>query len=77
MKQLLEQIKALNPSATDDFKGQIQRLMQAVMAHVQQEENEMFPKISDNFSHEQEKQMATEFKTVKSKLQDEMAASKK
>ena len=77
MKQLLEQIKALNPSATDDFKGQIQRLMQAVMAHVQQEENEMFPKISDNFSHEQEKQMATEFKTVKSKLQDEMAASTK
>ncbi len=77
LKQMLEQIKSLNPSSTDDFKGQVQKLMQAVQAHVQQEENEMFPKISDNFSHEQEKQMATEFKTVKSQLQDQMAASKK
>jgi hemerythrin superfamily protein len=77
MKQMLEQIKSLNPSSTDNFKARVQDLMKAVMAHVQQEENEMFPKISDNFSHEQEKQMATEFKTVKSQLQDQMAASKK
>ncbi len=76
LKQMLEQIKSLNPSSTDDFKGQVQKLMQAVMAHVQQEENEMFPKISENFSHEQEKEMATEFKRVKSQLQDQMAASK-
>ena len=77
LKQMLEQIKSMNPASTDDFKGQVQKLMQAVQAHVQQEENEMFPKIRDNFSHEQEKQMATEFKTVKSQLQDQMAASKK
>jgi hemerythrin superfamily protein len=77
MKQMLEQIKSLNPSSTDNFKARVQDLMKAVQAHVQQEENEMFPKISDNFSHEQEKQMATEFKTVKSQLQDQMAASKK
>jgi hemerythrin superfamily protein len=77
MKQMLEQIKSLNPSSTDNFKARVQDLMKAVQAHVQQEENEMFPKIRDNFSHEQEKQMATEFKTVKSQLQDKMAASKK
>ena len=77
MKRLLEQIKSMNPSATDNFKAQVQQLMQAVMAHVQQEENEMFRKISDNFSHEQEKQMATEFKKVKSQLQDQMAGSSK
>lgn len=77
MKQMLEQIKSLNPSSTDNFKARVQDLMKAVQAHVQQEENEMFPKIRDNFSHEQEKQMATEFKTVKSQLQDQMAASKK
>jgi hemerythrin superfamily protein len=76
MKRMLEQIKSMNPSATDNFKAQVQQLMQAVQAHVQQEENEMFPKISDNFSHEQEKEMATEFKRVKSQLQDQMAASK-
>ena|ERR671933_199097 len=77
LKQMLEQIKSLNPSSTDNFKARVQDLMKAVQAHVQQEENEMFPKIRDNFSHEQEKQMATEFKTVKSQLQDQMAASKK
>lgn len=77
MKQVLEKIKSLNPSATDDFKAQIQQLMQIVQAHVQQEENDMFPKIRDNFSDEQQKQMATEFKTAKSKIQDELAASSK
>jgi hemerythrin superfamily protein len=77
LKQMLEQIKSLNPSSTDNFKARVQDLMKAVQAHVQQEENEMFPKIRDNFSHEQEKQMATEFKTVKSQLQDQMASSSK
>ena len=74
MKQMLEQIKALNPSASD-FKENVTRLMRAVQHHVQQEENEMFPKIRDNFSDEQQKQMATEFKIVKSQLQNQMAAS--
>jgi hemerythrin-like domain-containing protein len=50
--------------------------MMALQTHVSQEENEMFPKIRDNFSHEQHKQMATEFKTVKSKLQVQIAATK-
>src|SRR5919202_1438777 len=77
LKQMLEQIKSLNPSDIANFKANVEQLMRAVQSHVQQEENEMFPKIRDNFSHEQEKQMATEFKTVKSQLQDQMAASKK
>jgi hemerythrin-like domain-containing protein len=49
--------------------------MTTLRTHINQEENEMFPKIRDNFSHEQHKQMATEFKTVKSQLQVRMAAS--
>jgi len=76
MKQMLEQIRSLNPSAPD-FKDNVKRLMDAVMHHVRQEETEMFPKIRDNFSDEQQKQMATEFKTAKSKVQDELAASSK
>ena len=76
MKQMLEQIKSLNPSASN-FKQHLSQLMQAVMHHVQQEENEMFAKIRDNFSDEQEKQMATQFKTAKSKVQDQFAASSK
>lgn len=77
MKRMLDQIKSLNPSSTDDFKARVQDLMKAVQAHVQQEENDMFPKIRDNFSDDQQKQMATEFKTVKSQLQDKLAASSK
>ncbi len=74
MKQMLEQIKSLNPSAPN-FKDHVKKLMQAVMDHVNQEENDMFPKIRDNFSDEQQQQMATEFKSAKSQLQDKMAAA--
>jgi hemerythrin superfamily protein len=76
MKQMLKQIKALNPSSSD-FKANVEKLMAAVKHHVKQEETEMFAKIKDNFSHEDEKKMATEFKTAKSKLQDQMAAASK
>ena len=76
MKQMLEQIKSLSPSSPN-FKDQIKQLMDAVMHHVRQEENEMFPKIRDNFSDEQQKQMATEFKTAKSQFMEKMAASMK
>jgi len=76
MKQMLEEIKSMNPSTIDDFKAKVQQLMSAVLKHVQEEENDMFPKIRDNFSDEQQKQMATQFKEAKSRLQQEMAASK-
>jgi hypothetical protein len=36
----------------------------------------MFTAIGNNMSHEQEKQMATEFKAAKSQIQQEFAASK-
>lgn len=76
MKKMLEQIKATSP-ASSDFKPMVKQLMQAVMHHVRQEENDMFPKLRDNFSDEQQKQMATQFKTAKSKVQDELAAAAK
>ncbi len=76
MKQLLEKIKSLSPSSSE-FKAKIEELMSAVKSHVNQEEGEMFPKIRDNFSDEQQKHMATEFKTAKSKLQDQLAAASK
>jgi hemerythrin superfamily protein len=76
MKVMLEQIKSMNPS-TADFKQLVKQLKDAVMHHVSQEENEMFPKIRDNFSDEQQKQMATEFKTAKSQFTEKMAASSK
>ena len=73
MKQMLAQIKALNPSASN-FKAQIQQLKTAVQAHVKEEENDMFPQIRRNFSEAQMEQMATQFKAAKSTLQQEMAS---
>lgn len=73
MKQMLAQIKALNPSASN-FKEQIKQLKQAVQDHVRQEENDMFPQIRRNLSEAQMEQMATQFKSAKSQIQQEMAS---
>lgn len=72
--QMLDEIQPLNPSSSE-FKAKVEQLRTAVRAHINQEEKDIFPKLRDNFSVEQQKQMATEFKTVKSKLQEQMAAS--
>jgi hemerythrin superfamily protein len=76
MKQTLNEIKAMSP-ASSEFKAKVEQLMKAVQHHKNQEETDMFPKIRDNFSDEQQKQMATDFKTAKSKIQQEMAAKTK
>ncbi len=72
--EMLDEIKPLNFSSPE-FKAKIEQLRTAVRTHINQEENDIFPKLRDNFSHEQQKQMATEFKTAKSKLQEQMTAS--
>ncbi|MBD0265245.1 MAG: hemerythrin domain-containing protein [Tolypothrix sp. Co-bin9] len=72
--EMLDEIKPLNFSSPE-FKAKIEQLRTAVRTHINQEENDIFPKLRDNFSHEQQKQIATEFKTAKSKLQDQMTAS--
>ncbi|BAZ22969.1 Hemerythrin HHE cation binding domain protein [Kalymmatonema gypsitolerans NIES-4073] len=72
--EMLDEIKLINPSSSE-FKAKIEQLRTAVRTHINQEEKDIFPKLRDNFSHEQQKQMASEFKTAKSKLQEEMVAS--
>jgi len=74
--QMLDEIQPLNP-ASSQFKAKVEQLRTAVRTHINQEEKDVFPKLRDNFSDEQQKQMATEFKAIKSKLQDEIAAAKK
>lgn len=74
LKQKLNQVKGISPSASN-FKDQVKEVMNLVMEHVNQEENDMFPKLRDNFSDEQQQDMATQFKSAKSQLQDKMAAS--
>jgi hemerythrin superfamily protein len=75
MKQMLDQIRAINPSSTDQFKSQIKQLMDAVGDHVRQEESTMFAAIDRNCNDAQKEQMATDFKAAKSRIQQEMAAS--
>jgi hemerythrin superfamily protein len=73
MKVMLESIKSLNP-ADSEFKTKVNQLKEAVMDHVRQEENTMFMAIRNNCSDDQQERMATEFKTAKAKLQDQMMA---
>ena len=75
MKQMLAQIKALNPTSSD-FKAQIKQLQTVVQDHVKEEENDMFPQIRRHLSEAQMEQMATQFKEAKSTMQQEMANMK-
>ncbi|HEY9638118.1 MAG TPA: hemerythrin domain-containing protein [Coleofasciculaceae cyanobacterium] len=71
--EMLDEIKPLEP-ASSEFKAKIEQLRTATRNHINQEEKDIFTLIRDHFSHEQQKQVATEFKTVKSQLQEKMAA---
>ncbi|UBF25849.1 hemerythrin domain-containing protein [Kovacikia minuta CCNUW1] len=74
MKQMLNSLKSLDPSSSN-FKSQLKTLKDAVMDHVRQEESTMFAAIRNNCSTEQQEQLATQFKSAKSKLQDQLASS--
>jgi hemerythrin superfamily protein len=73
MKQMLEEIKAMNPSDST-FKAKVETLKKAVTDHVRQEESEMFAAIRNNCSDDQREQMATQFKAAKSKIQEQAMA---
>jgi hemerythrin superfamily protein len=75
LKKKLDEIKSISPTAPE-FKSKIQDLKSIVLEHVRQEESEMFAKIRENFSDEQKEQLATQFRSAKSQLQDELAAAK-
>ncbi len=76
MKQMLDEIKSMSPSAPE-FKDKVKQLMDVVGDHIRQEESTMFAAIGNNLSAEQREQLSTEFKAAKSKIQDEMAAAMK
>jgi hemerythrin superfamily protein len=73
MKVMLDSLKAMSPTAPQ-FKTQLNQLKEAVMDHVRQEESTMFAAIRKNCSGDQQEHLATQFKTAKSQLQQEMAA---
>ncbi|MBW4464318.1 MAG: hemerythrin domain-containing protein [Pegethrix bostrychoides GSE-TBD4-15B] len=74
MKVMLDHIKSLSPTSPE-FKQQIDRLKDVVMDHVRQEESTMFAAIRNNCSDEQKKQLATQFKSAKAQLQNQLATA--
>jgi hemerythrin superfamily protein len=71
IKTMLDEIKAISPSSPE-FKDKVNQLKDVVMHHVRQEENDVFAKVRANFSDAQSEQLATEFKSSKSKIQEKM-----
>jgi hemerythrin superfamily protein len=72
--EILDEIKPLEP-ASSEFQEKIEQLRTATRNHINQEEKDIFTLIRNHFSDEQQKQMATEFKTVKIQLQEQIAVS--
>jgi hemerythrin superfamily protein len=74
-RNILDQIQNINPSSSE-FKERIRVLMNDVMDHVRQEENTMFAAIRNNMNTQQSEELATNFKAVKSRIQQEMGSSR-
>lgn len=75
MKRWLEEIRAINPSASE-FKDRVRNLMDLVGDHIRQEESTMFAAIRNNLSTEQTEQLATQFKAAKSRIQERLGGTK-
>jgi hemerythrin superfamily protein len=75
MKRMLDEIKAIDPNSADEFRSKIKDLMDVVGDHIRQEESTLFAAIDKNCSPEQKEKMATDFKTAKSNIQQQMMAS--
>ncbi|MFB2918888.1 MULTISPECIES: hemerythrin domain-containing protein [Aerosakkonema] len=71
-KILLEEIKSLSPSSPE-FKKKIRQLKQAVLHHVEEEESEVLPQVSEYMSEAELNQVAKEFQDTKSRLQDDIS----
>ncbi|NDJ16178.1 hemerythrin domain-containing protein [Myxacorys almedinensis] len=76
MKVIMDEIRSMNP-ASEEFMNAVRRLRDIVMDHVRQEESTYFAAIRDNFSSAESEQLASQFKSAKSRIQDELAASAK
>ncbi|MFB2897156.1 hemerythrin domain-containing protein [Aerosakkonemataceae cyanobacterium BLCC-F50] len=73
-KVLLEELKSMSPS-DPDFKAKIEELKEAVQHHVEEEESEILPSVSDSMDEQEMKELAKEFQEAKSKLEKEISAA--
>jgi len=71
----VDEIKAMDPSSTDHLRAKSDECMDVVGDHIRQKESTMFAAIRDNMSIDQSEQLATQFKSAKSQVQDKMASA--
>ncbi|AFZ22477.1 hypothetical protein Cylst_0099 [Cylindrospermum stagnale PCC 7417] len=75
MKRLLDEIRNINPSASE-FKDRVRQLSDIVTDHVRQEENTLFAAIRNNLSTVQSEELSTQFKSAKSRIQQRFGGAK-
>jgi hemerythrin superfamily protein len=63
-KMLLNELEGLGAD-NHDFGSKLQRLMEAVEHHVEEEEKEMFPKIREVFDEDELKQLGEDLESAK------------
>ena len=74
MSVILEDLKSSNASDSN-FKAKIDRLKNHFVDHIRQEESTMIAAIKNNCSTEQQERLATQFKQVKSQLQEQLMSA--
>jgi hemerythrin superfamily protein len=74
-KSLLKELRQTN-TATPQFKEKIQTLKEAVQAHVDHEERDLFAKLREHMSEAQLVELGKEFQMVKKRLQDSFSMTK-
>lgn len=70
-KILLEELKMMSLESPE-FMDKMMELKAAVQHHVQEEEEEVFPKVREAMSEDELRQLSQEFQDVKSKLEQDM-----
>jgi iron-sulfur cluster repair protein YtfE (RIC family) len=71
---LLEEIKALKPTDAE-FKSKLSDLKEAIVHHVEEEENEIFEAVRGCISEEELVELGKEFQEAKAKLEADVKAA--
>ena len=65
--QMVLEIKSLNPSESE-FKQKVKELQSFMLRHLEEEENDLFPKVSQGMDDHKLEELATEIKHTKAEV---------
>jgi hemerythrin superfamily protein len=68
MKQILDEIKVIDPASADEFRSKIKDLMEMLGDHIRQEEFTMFSAIDNNCSDEQKSKWLPNSKRLRARF---------